>query len=128
MFDPNTYRDKPKSTIPARGSWDVSDKSPRERLEMLRNFLRTPTPNVAWDYTLTCTVAPECGANGCAFGWYAYLKGEHYIEDRIDEFGISEDADFDIFFTAGQAVGKISGDVTPDDVANAIDHYLETSA
>lgn len=118
-----------KYTIPARGSWDVSNKTPRERLEMLRDFLRTDVPNVAWDFTCI-NVEPECGTAGCALGWYEYLVGTEkfrtmrFVQNAAVEFGIS-DNEARWFFVYGPMPPNADGSaVTPNDVANTIDRYL----
>jgi len=129
--------------IPARGSWDVMNKkTPRERLLMLRDFLRTPAPHRFWDFG-NVEVNPECGTSGCAIGWYGYLTGREaddlydmamyetaiYEDEGPDEFGISIKQASRIFGTGlGCSLHKRLGDVTPTDVADAIDRYLEAPA
>ena len=111
------------TTIPTRGSWDVSNKTPRQRLEMLRDFLRTPTPNVAWDFT-TIEVNPECGTAGCAMGWYEHLTGKEYVGctgSLMDEFQMGKSSTRRIFLFEGYDDSCI---ITPIDIADAIDRYL----
>ena len=109
--------------IPARGFWDVADKTPRERLTMLRDFLLTSTPNVAWDYTTAFGLDPECGTGACALGWYAYLT-DRPIGFENSEFRITDDTAIDFFFNT-DLTGKSMSEVTPTDVANAITQYLD---
>ena len=118
--------------MPKRGSWDVSDKTGVERLIMLRDFLRTPVPNKAWDFG-SITVNPECGSAGCACGWYQYLTNKYEDLDfgtfeMLDEFDIKTYEDFEDIFDNGLShkLGLESmSEVTPENVADAIDEYLE---
>ena len=115
-----------KYTIPARGSWDVSDKTPRERLIMLRDFLRTDAPNVAWSYC-DVDVNPECGTAGCALGWYAWLTAKSArFGTAMADFGLTLRTTEKLFIEAGRYTSPVKPirEVTPTDVADAIDRYL----
>ena len=118
------------------GSWDMTDKSPRERLEALRDFLRTDVPNTCWDFgSVSCN--PECGAAGCAIGWYSYLIGdeeplslfdqEMYEDDGNHQFRMSYISFVDTFSYGlrNRLCKQFLKDVTPLEVADAIDEYLE---
>ncbi len=119
-----------------KGSWDMTDKTPRERLMALRDFLRTDIPNTCWDFSkVTCD--PGCGTAGCAIGWYAYLTG---MEDAVDFYAGEGNAfegtnqhfqmpyePFVNTFSYGLSniLKKVHiGCVTPSEVADAIDEYL----
>lgn len=105
-------------SIPARGSVDASKMTPRERLEFLRDFLRTPTPNVAWDYR-GVAVAPECGTAGCALGWWQYLVGPE------EDFDLEMPGNgFKVFIHANRSRGITREEVTPSMVADDIDAWL----
>ncbi len=117
--------------MPKRGSWDVSDKTPVERLIMLRDFLRTPVPNKHWDFS-DIAVNPECGSAGCACGWYMYLTDKYGSLDfgtseMLDEFGMNTYEEFEGIFDNGLTL-KLSldsmSDVSPENVADAIDEHL----
>ncbi len=115
-----------------KGSWNMGDKSPRERLVALRDFLRTPTPNLAWNFG-TITVDPDCGTAGCGIGWYCHLTGVESAVDFFDKessYGVEfqmPEADFYNIFTLGlgKKTGKALVDIIPLEVADAIDVYLE---
>ncbi len=120
--------------FPKKGSWDVSELTPRQRLEKLRDFLRTPVPNLAWDFG-SIHVNQDCGTNGCACGWYSYLTdnedtGEFGSQEMLDHFGFSSWSDFDRLFDAelSERLNKKTEEVTPVEVADAIDEYLAEEA
>ncbi len=122
-----------------KGSWDMKDKSPRERLMALRDFLRTDVPNICWNFG-SIGVNPECGAAGCAVGWYAFLTGQEsaasfydkeagIIKGGVgvnDEFQLSPSSFWYLFTSGlGNKLGKPMSDISPSEVADAIDEYLE---
>lgn len=109
-------------SIPAHGSVDTSKMTPRERLEMLRDFLRTPTPNAYWDYE-NVFVRPERGKAGCALGWYIHLTGDSFLGTHLS-FDLTPAEDDRLFVSAGKARGIDMSEVTPSMVADDIDKYL----
>lgn len=104
-------------SMPPRGSVDVSKMTPRQRLEFLRDFLRTTTPTLAWDYRKVA-VAPDCGTAGCALGWWEYLVGPE------EDFEMPGNG-FKIFIHANRRRGITREEVTPSMVADDIDAYLQ---
>tara|TARA_Y100000593_G_scaffold84757_1_gene160710 strand:- start:924 stop:1289 length:366 start_codon:yes stop_codon:yes gene_type:complete len=111
-------------SIPEPASVNTADMTITERLEFLRDFLRTPTANLYWDYD-NGHVDPECGTCGCAYGWYDYLSqtfSGHIWE--LDEV-LPNDVFDRLFEHAHIARGIHFKEVTPTMVADDIEAYLK---
>jgi len=113
-------------TIPARGSWNLDALTPHQRLEKLRDFLRTPIASAYWDYR-DIEVDPDCGTNGCAMGWYYYLANKSMDWRGLkDDLGLDFDTFDNIFYNADGMLKRLSPKyITPEDVADLIDQHLE---
>lgn len=112
-----------------------------EHLTKLIEALRKPMPQgfrFAMETVLDRDEAhPECGTAGCALGLASVLWPEFdpfNINDRCEFFGLTRDAVWAIFFGTttlwdlyGQrATAKdIFGDITPGQVADQLEAYLE---
>lgn len=130
------------------GSVDHTKLTPRERLETLRDFLRGPTANLAWDFgndefprTLRGADVPvdECGSAACALGWWGILTDREHLwsdlawpgsgnscsrEKRCQaEFGIDAVTAWKLFSFAERYTSHYP--VRPRDVADLIDRVLD---
>ena len=104
----------------------------REGLRRLAEVLRQKTPRFTWDFGTVYT-EEECGSKGCAYGLARFLW-PHDI--AVEEFGQSDFTrimaeafglyieDSRALFSSDRTYGKDYSEVTPNDVADAIDRYL----
>ena len=104
----------------------------KEGLRKLAVLLRADMPeNFRWDYSVPCDRRGACGTIGCAYGlaktvWPELeLHGIEMIGTLCKAFGLETYAAIEIFYCA-RTYGKEWRQVTPHDVANAIDRYLAT--
>ena len=124
-FDDKTFVPDLKTFVPGR-----------EGLRQLSYLLRHPElwpVNHSWDFDMTL-VKHDCGTTGCAMGiagmvWPDLFVGADgfFLSDWVDRvvrlFHVTHDEAHAIFTDDG-IYGKPMEDVTPTDVADAIDEYL----
>ncbi len=120
--------------------WDVEElvklaKTPRERLAALAKLLRLPMPTdfrFSFGRWYDTPYGGECGTVGCAWGLAHHMWPEEVHRhpgsvatrpaDMYSELGVSG-VDGNDLFCAHLGIHKIP---TPLQVADAIDHYIET--
>lgn len=99
----------------------------KDRLRDLAKVLRQSLP-IKWNFEYIEDSDPECGTSGCALGVAAVMWPEFKIDYDSETFAKLFDmgeSDFKEIFVFNDLYGKEYEDVTPTDVANAIDYYLE---
>ena len=126
-FDSKTYQDAPVTDDP---SFDYRVFTPRhDGLRKLAWVLRHPEvwpKGHTWNYNSTI-VRHECGTFGCAMGVARLMWPAHINDADVVEMGDKFEmllCDAGAIFYEPPTYGKTAAEVTPLDVADAIDRYL----
>lgn len=103
----------------------------REGLAQLARLLRQDMPQgFMWDFAIGYDRRSHpCGSVGCAYGLCCHLWPELFqdgfiVNEMAVRFGISHEISERLFINVGNFYGKRMFEITPEDVANAIDRYL----